>query len=92
MINVPNASSASSQWRRCKAYVRSGDDKAGVKYSSEQQDAAKLKKESGSAKLFNAMAFIDYFTKEFGDTIPGENGGPKVYVAPFADIKVYVAH
>ena len=78
MINVSNASSASSQWRRCKAYVRSGDDKAGVKYNSQQD--GKLKKESGSAKLFNAISFIEYFTKEFGDTIPGENGNLVLYI------------
>lgn len=73
LINVPNASRAPSQWRKCKAYIRNGNDKAGIKYQSEKSDA-KLKRETSASKLFNAMSFIEYFTKEFGDTIPGENG------------------
>jgi hypothetical protein len=74
--NSPQASKAPGQWRRLKKYVREGKDFAGIKYCStaNEEDAKNLKKEKKEVKKNNAITFIQLFSKEFGDTIPGAEG------------------
>ena len=74
--NSPQASKAPGQWRRLKKYVREGKDLAGVKYCStaNEEDIKNLKKEKKEVKKNNAVTFIQWFSKEFGDTIPGAEG------------------
>ena len=74
--NSPQASKAPGQWRRLKKYVREGKDLAGIKYCSNanEEDTKNLKKEKKEVKKNNAVTFIQWFSKEFGDTIPGAEG------------------
>jgi len=74
LSNSPHASKAPGQWRRIKKYVREGKDLAGIKYSSNAEDTQNLKKEKKEVKKQNAVTFIQWFSKEFGDTIPGSEG------------------
>jgi hypothetical protein len=56
--------------------VREGKDLAGIKYCSNanEEDTTNLKKEKKEFKKNNAETFIQLFSKEFGDTIPGAEG------------------
>jgi len=73
LSNHPNASTAPGQWTNTKDYVVSGKDKAGVPYSTKKEDLLR-KAESKSIKFKSATTFIEFFAKEFGDTIPGPEG------------------
>ena len=74
LSNSPHASKAPGQWRRIKKYVREGKDLAGIKYSSTVEDTQNLKMGKKNVKKNNAVTFIQWFSKEFGDTIPGSEG------------------
>ena len=74
LSNSPHANKAPGQWRRIKKYVREGKDLAGIKYSSTVEDTQNLKKEKKNVKKNNAVTFIQWFSKEFDDTIPGSEG------------------
>ena len=71
--NNPNASAAPRQWTHLKAYVKSGKEAAGIPYSSQKEDKL-LKAEAKCSKFKSATTFIEFFAKEFGDTIPGPEG------------------
>jgi|GEM_PF-6835378 len=71
--NSPYASKAPGQWRRLKKYVFDGKDAAGIEYRSKAEETL-LKAENKSNKMKSALTFIEYFAKEFGDTIPGAEG------------------
>jgi len=73
LSNHPNASAAPGQWINTKEYVVSGKGKAGVPYSTKKEDLLR-KAESKSIKFKSATTFIEFFAKEFGDTIPGPEG------------------
>ena len=65
--NHPNASMAPTQWRSAKKYVVQG-----VNYQEiENMEDDKI---PAANKTNNAKAFILYFTKTFGDTIPSAEG------------------
>ena len=58
-------------------YVREGKDLAGIKYCStnaNEEDTKNLTKEKKDLKKNNAVTFIQWFSKEFGNTIPGAEG------------------
>ena len=74
LSNSPHASKAPGQWRRIKKYVREGKNLAGIKYSSTVEDTQNLKMGKKNVKKNNAVTFIQWFSKEFGDTIPGSEG------------------
>jgi len=71
--NSPIASTAPGQWKRMKKYVAEGKDLAGIEYKSVGEEKL-MKAESKSNKMKSALTFIEYFAKEFGDTIPGAEG------------------
>ncbi len=73
ITNSPIASKAPGQWKRLKKYVASGKDVAGIEYKSVGEEKL-LEAESKSNKMKSAIIFIEYFAKEFGDTIPGAEG------------------
>jgi hypothetical protein len=73
LSNNPNASAAPGQWITAKDYIVTGKDKAGVAYSTKSDDILQ-KAETRSSKLKSATTFIEFFAKEFGDTIPGPEG------------------
>ena len=73
ITNSPIASKAPGQWKRLKKYVASGKDVAGIEYKSVGEEKL-MKAESKSNKMKSAITFIEYFAKEFGDTIPGAEG------------------
>ena len=73
LSNNPNASAAPRQWTNLKKYVKSGKIAAGVPYSTKSEGLL-MKVESKSTKFKSATTFIEYFAKEFGDTIPGPQG------------------
>jgi hypothetical protein len=78
LSNSPNASDACGQWHRAKKYVREGKDliaqveDCGIKFSD--MDIGIDKGEKKRNKLNHARAFIMYYTKSFGDTIPSADG------------------
>ena len=71
--NNPNASAAPRQWVHIKKYVKSGQEAAGIQYST-QNEHKLLKAEAKCTKFKSAKTFIEFFAKEFGDTIPGPEG------------------
>jgi len=71
LSNYPNASQAPKQWINLKKHISSGEDAAGITYS---RGNSGLEKEIKCTKMNHALAFIQYFAKEFGDTIPGPQG------------------
>lgn len=73
LSNSPHVSKAPGQWKRAKAHIFKGKDAAGIKYSAAEEDKL-LKAEGKSNKYNSAVTFIQYFAKEFGDTIPGAEG------------------
>jgi hypothetical protein len=73
LSNHPNASAAPGQWINAKDYILSGKEKAGIPYSTKAEELL-LKAETKSTKLKSATTFIEFFAKEFGDTIPGPEG------------------
>ena len=77
LSNSPHVSKAPGPWKRAKAHIFKGKDAAGIKYSAVEEDKL-LKAEGKSNKYNSAVTFIQYFAKEFGDTIPGAEG--KYYV------------
>ena len=77
LSNNPNASAAPRQWVNLKKHVLSGADAAGIKYSTKKESTL-LKAEAKCTKFKSATTFIEYFAKEFGDTIPGPEG---IYVS-----------
>ena len=79
IINSPIASKAPGQWKRLKKYVASGKDVAGIEYKSVSEEKL-MKAESKSNKMKSALTFIEYFAKEFGDTIPGAEGN-NIYIS-----------
>lgn len=78
ITNSPIASKAPGQWKRLKKYVASGKDVAGIEYKSVSEEKL-MKAESKSNKMKSALTFIEYFAKEFGDTIPGAEGKYYIY-------------
>jgi hypothetical protein len=72
LMNSPNASDAPNQWRRLKEYVSSGKDILGIEYST--VPVQNTIKGENRLKFNGAVAFIEYFAKNFGDTIPDEHG------------------
>ena len=79
ITNSPIASKAPGQWKRLKKYVASGKDVAGIEYKSMSEEKL-MKAESKSNKMKSALTFIEYFAKEFGDTIPGAEGKYYIYI------------
>ena len=73
LSNNPNASAAPRQWTNLIKYVKSGKIAAGIPYSTKSERLL-MKVESKSTKFKSATTFIEYFAKEFGDTIPGPQG------------------
>lgn len=73
LSNNPNASAAPNQWSNAKKYIISGKDKAGIPYSTTKEELL-LKAVTKSSKFRSAATFIEFFAKEFGDTIPGPEG------------------
>lgn len=73
--NSPHASKAPGQWKRIKAYIKEGKDLSGIKYHVNEEKL--LKAENKSNKFQSASTFIQYFAREFGDTIPGSEGKKK---------------
>ena len=71
-MNSPNASDAPNQWRRLKEYVSTGKDILGIEYSTVPEQ--RTIKGENRLKFNGAVAFIEYFAKNFGDTIPDEHG------------------
>lgn len=72
LMNSPNASDAPNQWRRLKEYVSTGKDILGIEYSTVPEQ--RTIKGENRLKFNGAVAFIEYFAKNFGDTIPDEHG------------------
>jgi len=74
--NSSNASKAPGQWLRAtKKFVQQGKDISGVKYRwNEDAEEEMLKAENKKTKSESARDFILYFSREFGDTIPGSEG------------------
>ena len=73
--NSPNASKAPGQWLRAKKFVAEGKDISGIRYRwNESEEEELLKAEHKQTKSDSAKDFILYFSKEFGDTIPGSEG------------------
>ena len=73
--NSPWASKDPGQWKRVKKYVKEGKDLSDIKYTSiVHEEDALLKVENKSNKFQSACTLIQYFAKEFGDTIPGAEG------------------
>ena len=66
------ASKAPGQWKRVKKYIKEGKDLSGIKYHASEEKL--LKAENKSNKFQSASSFIQYFAREFGDTIPGSEG------------------
>jgi len=62
-----------------KKYVSEGKDLAGIEYKSVSEEKL-MKAENKSNKMKSALTFIEYFAKEFGDTIPGAEGNLFVYI------------
>ena len=79
ITNSPIASKAPGQWKRLKKYVASGKDVAGIEYKSVSEEKL-IKAESKSNKIKSALTFIEYFAKEFGDTIPSAEGKYYIYI------------
>ena len=77
LSNSPHASKAPGQWQRLKKYVREGKDREGIKYSANDNDQKQHRSGQKELKKRNAVAYIQWFAKEFGDTIPGSEG--KIY-------------
>jgi len=74
LMNSPNASDAPNQWRRLKEHVSSGRDNDGIEYGADKKMLKNKKKGENRGKINHAVAFIEYFAKTFGDTIPDEHG------------------
>jgi len=76
LSNSPNASKAPGQWLRAKKFVQQGKDISGIKYrwNEDAQEEEMLKAENKKTKSESARDFILYFSREFGDTIPGSEG------------------
>ena len=72
LMNSPNVSDAPNQWQRLKEHVSSGKDSEGIEYGADKLKS-KMKGET-RVKFNHAVAFIEYFAKTFGDTIPDEHG------------------
>jgi hypothetical protein len=70
--NNSRASKAPGQWKRVKKYIKEGKDLSGIKYHASEEKL--LKAENKSNKFQSASSFIQYFAREFGDTIPGSEG------------------
>jgi hypothetical protein len=70
--NSSHASKAPGQWKRVKTYIKEGKDLSGIKYHASEEKL--LKAENKSNKFQSASTFIQYFAREFGDTIPGSEG------------------
>ena len=73
LMNSPNASKAPSQWINIKKHVASGADRDGIPYKFKKSGNDKSDGES-SVKFNHAASFIEYFAKNFGDTIPDAHG------------------
>jgi hypothetical protein len=73
LMNSPNASKAPSQWISAKKHVSSLDYFNKVPYSLNKREKSKTPGEN-RVKFNHAVAFIEYFARTFGDTIPDENG------------------
>ena len=75
LSNSPNASNAPGQWKRLKKYIKEGKDLQNVQYSaSENENKNQHRSEKKQLKKSNALTYIQWFAKEFGDTIPGSEG------------------
>ena len=72
LMNSPNVSDAPNQWQRLKEHVSCGKDGEGIEYGADKLKS-KMKGET-RVKFNHAVAFIEYFAKTFGDTIPDEHG------------------
>ena len=70
--NSSHASKAPGQWKRVKKYIKEGKDLSGIKYHASEEKL--LKAENKSNKFQSASTFIQFFAREFGDTIPGSEG------------------
>lgn len=70
--NSSHTSKAPGQWKRVKKYIKEGKDLSGIKYHASEEKL--LKAENKSNKFQSASTFIQYFAREFGDTIPGSEG------------------
>ena len=87
--NSTNASKASGQWLRAKKFIQQGKDISGIKYRwNADAEEEMLKAENKKTKSESARDFILYFSREFGDTIPGSEG--TLCILLYVLIKVYL--
>ena len=73
LMNSPNASKAPAQWINAKKHITSGDYVNKIPYSTSKMKSSKSFGEK-RVKFNHAVAFIEYFARTFGDTIPDEHG------------------
>lgn len=83
LSNNPNSSRAPSQWINLKKWVMNGYDlDSTMKYSyakiTEQPSNSKIVKEKRALKFEDAVAFIYYFAKEYGDRVAGSDTGNNI--------------
>lgn len=78
LSNKSNASEAPSQWRRVKQFVQKYRGEQGGKYSYNElafnRDPKRDEKEASKVKFENCVAFISYFVKHNGETVPDATG------------------
>lgn len=72
LMNSQNVVDAPNQWRRLKDHISSGNDADGLVYTA-GPEKNKMKGET-RGKFHNAVTFIEYFARTFGDTIPDQHG------------------